>query len=290
MQSNSSNKNSGINSSENKGHSLAAERRAKLAKLRQTLSLQDRDITSAPSLTKVDEFQERYGAADKRNGLVTEPDTSNPEATHKIFYNERLAGGREERNRKYTDTGSILTEDTDFEDESSPPSSPSRGTSASTLSARTAAIKSPASDSTDSPERAGSSTVKLYKNGQYINSMEDLGYQSSISSPNDKRYSPARESKKMSLLKVERSVDTFSQSLPETFFKTVKLDLSQSVGLPAGDAITKSKVLYDPRIFRKDCATVDQIPELDIGDDETEKEFCYPLENIKHFLSYLIII
>ncbi len=281
MQSNSSNKNSGINSSENKGHSLAAERRAKLAKLRQALSLQDRDITSAPSLTKVDEFQERYGAADKRNGLVNEPDTPINEGTHKIFYNETQVNGREERNRKYTDTGSILTEDTDFEDESSPPSSPSRGTSASTLSARTAAIKSPASDSTDSSGRVGSSTVKVYQNGQYINSMEDLGYQSSISSPNDKRYSP-QESKKMSLLKVERSVDTFSQSLPETFFKTVKLDLSQSVGLPSGDAITKSKVLYDPRIFRKDCATVDQIPELDIGDDETEKEFNYPLEITKH--------
>ncbi len=281
MQSNSSNKNSGINSSENKGHSLAAERRAKLAKLRQALSLQDRDITSAPSLTKVDEFQERYGAADKRNGLVNEPDTPINEGTHKIFYNETQVNGREERNRKYTDTGSILTEDTDFEDESSPPSSPSRGTSASTLSARTAAIKSPASDSTDSSGRVGSSTVKVYQNGQYINSMEDLGYQSSISSPNDKRYSP-QESKKMSLLKVERSVDTFSQSLPETFFKTVKLDLSQSVGLPSGDAITKSKVLYDPRIFRKDCATVDQIPELDIGDDETEKEFNYPLQMSQH--------
>ena len=281
MQSNSSNKNSGINSSENKGHSLAAERRAKLAKLRQALSLQDRDITSAPSLTKVDEFQERYGAADKRNGLVNEPDTLINDGTHKIFYNETQVNGREERNRKYTDTGSILTEDTDFEDESSPPSSPSRGTSASTLSARTAIIKSPASDSTDSSGRVGSSTVKVYQNGQYINSMEDLGYQSSISSPNDKRYSP-QESKKMSLLKVERSVDTFSQSLPETFFKTVKLDLSQSVGLPSGDAITKSKVLYDPRIFRKDCATVDQIPELDIGDDETEKEFNYPLQITHH--------
>lgn len=281
MQSNSSNKNSGINSSENKGHSLAAERRAKLAKLRQALSLQDRDITSAPSLTKVDEFQERYGAADKRNGLVNEPDTPINDGTHKIFYNETQVNGKEERNRKYTDTGSILTEDTDFEDESSPPSSPSRGTSASTLSARTAIIKSPASDSTDSSGRVGSSTVKVYQNGQYINSMEDLGYQSSISSPNDKRYSP-QESKKMSLLKVERSVDTFSQSLPETFFKTVKLDLSQSVGLPSGDAITKSKVLYDPRIFRKDCATVDQIPELDIGDDETEKEFNYPFEITHH--------
>ena len=49
---------------------LAAERRAKLAKLRQAQSLQDRDITSAPSLTKVDEFHEEFGAADKRDAGV----------------------------------------------------------------------------------------------------------------------------------------------------------------------------------------------------------------------------
>ena len=212
---------------------LAAERRAKLAKLRQALSLQDRDITSAPSLTKVDEFQAQYGAADKRAGTVNEPGGPNNDDPHKIFYNEGHLNSRNfiNRDKNNIDTRSINTEDTDFEDEGESLSPIGDANSAGSMSAR-AASKSPATDSSEG--RVNSSTVKVYQNGQYINSMEDLGYQSSISSPNDARYSP--EDKKRSggnLLKVERSVDTFSQSLPEAFFKTVKLDLSQSVGIPS---------------------------------------------------------
>ena len=91
---------------------LAAERRAKLAKLRQALSLQDRDITSAPSLTKVDEFHEEFGAADKRDGGVEVDVGHGVVDKHKIFYNE---GGRNTQStsndnnerRIYSDTGKI---------------------------------------------------------------------------------------------------------------------------------------------------------------------------------------
>ena len=55
--------------------------------------------------------------------------------------------------------------------------------------------------------------------------------------------------------------DTFSQSLPETFFKTVKLDLSQSVGAEGGVVDSKSRVLYDPRMFKKES---EKIPGINV--------------------------
>ena len=52
---------------------LLAERRAKLAKLRGEIFVQDRDITSAPALTLVDEFHETFGAADRWGDRWAEP-------------------------------------------------------------------------------------------------------------------------------------------------------------------------------------------------------------------------
>ena len=64
---------------------ILAERRAKLARLRGEMSVQDRDITSAPSLTVVDEFHESFAFADKRSGVIeAQPEVSHQD--HPIFY------------------------------------------------------------------------------------------------------------------------------------------------------------------------------------------------------------
>ena len=72
---------------------ILAERRAKLAQLRGELYVHDRDITSAPSLTVVDEFQEDFSSADRRSGLVDGEKPGHIDE-HKIFYAER--NGRKE--------------------------------------------------------------------------------------------------------------------------------------------------------------------------------------------------
>ena len=97
-----------------------------------------------------------------------------------------------------------------------------------------------------------------------MSSVEDLGYQSSVSSPDqtkrggnneaaeDTAAAAARLPHKQdkNLLRIEKGVDAFSQSLPETFLKAVKVDLSSSVNAVAPrDTNNKSRVVYDPRIF-----------------------------------------
>ena len=79
----------------------AAERRAKLARLRGELSVQDRDITSAPSLTVVDEFQQEFSAADKRSGLVDRRAAGGSDSgRHTIFYADKK-GSRKESDLDY---------------------------------------------------------------------------------------------------------------------------------------------------------------------------------------------
>ena len=119
------------------------------------------------------------------------------------------------------------------------------------------------------------STVDLselvYQNGKYINSNEDQGYQSSASSPNETKRNRTKENRtgrlENGLLKVERGVDNLSQSLPETFLKSVKVDLSQS-GNGTQDR-SRSKVVYDPRIFG--AAPDSSVPT--IAEDDVEKDY-----------------
>ena len=99
-------------------------------------------------------------------------------------------------------------------------------------------------------------STKMYQDGQYVYSSEDLGYQSSTSSPNESkrkaesfkmRGETGMEMKKSGqMLKVEKAMDPLSMSLPETFLKTVKNDLSESI---KSTTSTRSKVVYDPRMF-----------------------------------------
>ena len=98
---------------------------------------------------------------------------------------------------------------------------------------------------------------KFYLDGEYLNTIEDLGYGSGVSSPNEslKRSNEMNNAKvdqsitkneTPQLLKLEPAIDPLSVSLPETFLKSVKSDLSQSM---KSTTSTKSRVHYDPRIF-----------------------------------------
>ena len=97
---------------------------------------------------------------------------------------------------------------------------------------------------------------KFYRDGEYISNspIDDPGYQSAVNSPSeflkrDKEGPADRDSPKQNqLLNIEKAMDPLSVSLPETFLKTVKNDLSQSI---KSTSSTKSKVHYDPRIFSK---------------------------------------
>ena len=97
---------------------------------------------------------------------------------------------------------------------------------------------------------------KIYTDGKYLNSTEDQapdqGYQTAVNSPSDSMRRSAeqrpdnKDVKHTQLLKLEPAMDQLSVSLPETFLKTVKMDLSQSI---KSTTSTKSRVHYDPRIF-----------------------------------------
>ena len=98
-------------------------------------------------------------------------------------------------------------------------------------------------------------STKMYQDGQYVYSSEDLGYQSSTSSPNKSkrkaesfkiRGDAGIEMKKSGqMLKMEKAMDPLRMILPETFLKTVKNDLSESI---KSTTSTRSKVVYDPRM------------------------------------------
>ena len=66
---------------------VLAERRAKLAKLRGEHFVHDRDFTSAPSVTVVDEFENKFAAATSQKNDDAMDITKNV-VPHKIFYSE----------------------------------------------------------------------------------------------------------------------------------------------------------------------------------------------------------
>ena len=75
---------------------VLAERRAKLAKLRGEHFVQNRDITSAPSVTVVDEFEHKFGAADRQRHEAAKGISKNA-VDHKIFYAENDKVGKERK-------------------------------------------------------------------------------------------------------------------------------------------------------------------------------------------------
>ena len=249
---------------EERSEEILAERRAKLARLRGELSVQDRDITSAPSLTVVDEFSEHFNSADARSGLVKQAEQTNSDK-HKIFYADANSRREEsdlefnslvkeagQRGRAAPGFGSCSTfaEDTDLEDETDSSITSARSKSAGPIRQKQldgVSNRLANQFQADHTLKLSSSITKVYENGKYISSTEDLGYQSSVSSPNESKRASGEGKGETGLLKVEKGMDAFSQSLPETFLKSVKSDLSQSVS--SVNSRSKSKVVYDPRIF-----------------------------------------
>ena len=63
---------------------VLAERRAKLAKLREEHFVLDRDITSAPDITSVDEYRTKFNAGMKQ--LAQQGETTRAIEEHKIFF------------------------------------------------------------------------------------------------------------------------------------------------------------------------------------------------------------
>jgi len=290
---------------------VLAERRAKLAKLRGEHFVHDRDITSAPSVTVVDEFKYEFAAADWQKHTVA-GDTSKDLEDHKIFYAEN----NNERNRKTSDlefnalvneanrrggrqSASIRDDISNLDDEGdefSITSSMSGVGGVDRLEHKDEIYKNPEksfeytsdmrngnhseypTEETRQRKLTRASTfaghnnhsdksykrnpleneksTKIYQDGQYVLSTEDLGYQSSASSPNESKRKMSlirmqndetTDMKKSGpLLKVEKAMDPLSMSLPETFLKTVKSDLSESI---KSNTSTRSKVVYDPRMF-----------------------------------------
>ena len=72
---------------------VLAERRAKLAKLREEHFVSGGDITSAPDITSVDEYRAKFQAASKQSGQL-EGGLAEEREQHRIFFSQ----GR--RNRK----------------------------------------------------------------------------------------------------------------------------------------------------------------------------------------------
>ena len=80
---------------ENADVTVLAARRAKLAKLRGEHFVHDRDFTSAPSVTVVDEFESKFGAAtsEKNNDTIDRTE----DVAHKIFYSHNKRAKNERK-------------------------------------------------------------------------------------------------------------------------------------------------------------------------------------------------
>ena len=271
---------------------VLAERRAKLAKLRGEHFVAGRDITSAPTVTNVDEFEQKFGAADWTKSKPT-AGIHNDGTSHKIFYAEKNNKGigrktsdfefnplvneasrRGRHNSRNKDEFNMWEENGDEDTERSFGLSvneePYIDNSASQTTQGNQHINYSSSvqnknklnneeeklshslrefgHKTRENEVVGvqnEKSTKIYQDGHYVPSSEDLGYHSSISSPNEskKSYSDRPEQ----LLSVEKAMgDPLTMSLPETFLKSVQKDLSASL---KSNGSTRSKVVYDPRMF-----------------------------------------
>ena len=248
---------------------VLAERRAKLAKLREEHFVSGGDITSAPDITSVDEYRAKFHAAAREQSGQLEGGGARQTEEHRIFF----AQGRRNSNKHQTQ----------FQSQSDLTWNPliaeakerkSRGVKTETLEDSEAALSYRSDDTLENMEQslAGNGvgkfskdleqivekekSSKFYRDGEYISPSpsDDPGYQSAANSPNEflKRTKEGgeleerRSPQQKPLLNIEAAIDPLSVSLPERFLKTVKTDLSQSI---KSTTSTKSKVHYDPRIF-----------------------------------------
>ena len=249
---------------------VLAERRAKLAKLREEHFVSERDITSAPDITSVDEYRAKFQAARKQSGQL-EGGRGQETDEHRIFF----AQGRRKTNNHQPQPQPQSQSDLTFNPLiAEAKQRRSRGVKTETLEDGEAShsYRSEATLENIDQSLTGNGdgkfnteleqvvekekSSKFYRDGEYISPSpsDDPGYQSAANSPNEflkrakegKEAEERRSPKQNQLLNIEAAIDPLSVSLPETFLKTVKKDLSQSI---KSTTSTKSKVHYDPRIF-----------------------------------------
>jgi len=220
-----------------------AERRAKAAKLRGDLSVQRGELTSAPPVTVVDEFYQKLSQGEQQRREASGGVRENALEEKKIFYAEK--GKLERTQRSDLSHNNLLDE----------AKSRSQGKGGGFGKG----------DDEFSLSSAVSIREVAYQDGQYVGQQqEDQGYQSSLSSPNEsqmKRTGPGPASQKQLLTVQKATSDPFSQSLPESLLGAVKNfggDLSDSI---RSNASTRSKVVFDPRIFKTSAPAASPDPE-----------------------------
>jgi len=217
-----------------------AERRAKAAKLRTDLSVQRGELTSAPPVTVVDEFYQKLSQGEQQRREASDGG-KNALEQKKIFYAEK--GKLDSKKKSDLSHNNLLDE------------------------AKSRSQGKGGGFEKGEEEFSLSSAVSIrevtYQDGQYVGHQEDQGYQSSLSSPNEsqmKRTGPPASQKQ--LLTVQKATaDPFSQSLPESLLGAVKNfggDLSDSI---RSNASTRSKVVFDPRIFKTSAPASSPDPE-----------------------------
>jgi hypothetical protein len=228
---------------------LLAERRAKLAKLRGEVFVQDRSITSAPNLTLVDEFHETFGTADQRHSGVETVNTDLTSTDHKIF--SRLGAQPLPVSHVCLSNleTNVLVAEANKRDQQ-----------------KISGQQDPQlQQEMHSPEVALTAEDTLARLGQG----DDQDYQAFLSPPNESQAGEAAQ--RQSSINVSATIqeglirvaDGLSQSLPEGCLKT---DLAQSLGTIAEQA--KSRGIYDPgRLFEGEGVGGD------CGGDVTEREY-----------------
>ena len=241
---------------------VLAERRAKLAKLREEHFVLDRDITSAPDITSVDEYRTKFNAGMKQ--LAQQGETTRAIEEHKIFFahgkknvnpsqsdldfNPLIDLARQRKTRSAKSDGGLDNED--FDHLSHPSDETLENIEVDLVDGN--GVKNSTNDFDQEKLIVGrEKRSKFYRDGEYISPSpsEDPGYQSAAHSPTESLKRGKEDTvtpTQNQLLNIEPAVDPLSVSLPETFLKTVKNDLSQSI---KSTISTKSKVHYDPRIF-----------------------------------------
>ena len=277
---------------------ILAERRAKLAKLRGEHFVQDRDITSAPSVTVVDEFRNNRAAVEWQVNRQTLNDLAKEKSD--LEFNSLIKEANQRKMResihlKGEPKGFKIVEDTNISNREKvalPEEGIARNRDCNLRESFQVDIKDEnqtESRTSDDKLMENGKSVKIYQDGSYLlSSSDDLGYQSSSSlSPDFSKRSDIQKKSLQKLLKIEKPADPLSLSLPESLLKSVKKDLSDSI---KSTSSTRSKVIYDPRMFVTNSKvtpnkTVDPEKEyfknmLKFHEEETmvdhKKVSCYP--------------
>ena len=236
---------------------VLAERRAKMAKLRSEHFVAGRDVTSAPHITSVDEYADTFGAAEHKMYKDLDDFGAMGQDEHKIFYANGPKLIRAENKKSDLSFNPLIDEANNRRKNKSDATETTKNIHSSNT------ITDDFSDeSLDNYIDQGfakeiqnnvvekEKSSKFYSDGEYLatnedqgylGTNEDQGYQSAANSPSESQRRSTTTSagsgdddkgvvlKTSQLLKIEQAMDPLSASLPESFLKSVKTDLSQSI-------------------------------------------------------------